>query len=108
MEIDVTSPSVAPAVVVSQPGPVSTVVVETKVSSINVKGYVSAKADAHYTHIQSTPEAVWTVTHNLGKKPSVVVVDSADTVVMGEIEYLTTNSVRLTFVGAFSGKAYFN
>ncbi len=108
MEIDVTSPSVAPAVVVSQPGPVSTVVVETKVSSIDVKGYVSAKGDAHYTHTQSTPEAVWTVTHNLNKKPSVVVVDSADTVVMGEIEYLTTNSVRLTFVGAFSGKAYFN
>jgi hypothetical protein len=108
MEIDVTYPVSAPAIVVTQPGPVSTVLAETKASSIGVKGYVSAKADAHYAHTQSTPEAVWEVTHNLGKKPSVIVVDSADTVVMGEIEYINLNSVRLTFVGAFSGKAYFN
>jgi len=36
------------------------------------------------------------------------VVDSADDVVHGEIRYIDDNTVTLTFVGAFSGKAYFN
>jgi hypothetical protein len=93
---------------VTQEAPSNTVVIPVPATSLSVKGVTGGGGDAHYTHTQSTPEAVWTVTHNLNKKPSVVVVDSADTVVMGEIEYLTTNSVRLTFVGAFSGKAYFN
>ena len=93
---------------VQQPSLQTTVVIPRPTTSVSVKGVTGGGGDAHYTHTQSTPEAVWTVTHNLGKKPSVVVVDSADTVVMGEIEYINLNSVRLTFVGAFSGKAYFN
>jgi hypothetical protein len=61
-----------------------------------------------YVHVQGTAESTWDVTHNLEKKPSVTVVDSTDNVVIGEVEYLTINSVRLKFAGAFSGKAYFN
>jgi hypothetical protein len=51
---------------------------------------------------------VWTVTHNLGKNPSVAVVDSAGTVVIGQVDYDTINQITLTFKAAFSGKAYFN
>lgn len=51
---------------------------------------------------------VWTVAHNLGKRPAVTVVDSAGTVVIGEVDYLDDNTVRLTFCAAFSGTAYFN
>lgn len=61
-----------------------------------------------YTHVQGVAESIWNVTHDLNKKPSVTVVDSADNIVFGEVEYLTTNSVRLKFSGGFSGKAYFN
>jgi hypothetical protein len=93
---------------VSQPTLQNTIVIPKPTTSVSVKGVTGGGGDAHYAHTQSTPEAVWEVTHNLGKKPSVIVVDSADTVVMGEIEYINLNSVRLTFVGAFSGKAYFN
>jgi hypothetical protein len=93
---------------VSQPTLQNTVVIPRPTTSLSIKGVTGGGGDAHYAHTQSIPEAVWEVTHNLGKKPSVVVVDSADTVVMGEIEYINLNSVRLTFVGAFSGKAYFN
>lgn len=67
-----------------------------------------AVGDLSYTHTQLDPEAVWTVSHNLGKKPSVTVVDSADTAVIGEIDYIDENNVTLTFIAAFSGKAYFN
>jgi hypothetical protein len=93
---------------VQQESAARTIVIPTPTTSVSVKGVTGGGGEAHYAHTQSTPEAVWEVTHNLGKKPSVIVVDSADTVVMGEIEYINLNSVRLTFVGAFSGKAYFN
>jgi hypothetical protein len=65
-------------------------------------------ADATYIHNQAAPLAVWTVTHSLNKKPSVLVVDTADTVVVGQIEYINNNNVTLTFNGSFSGYAYFN
>ena len=77
-------------------------------TSVSVAGLVAGKGDSHFVYTQSTPEAIWEITHNLGKKPAVTVVDSGDSVVVGEIEYLNLNSVRLTFAGAFSGKAYFN
>lgn len=64
--------------------------------------------DRHHTHKQAQAAKVWTVAHNLGKRPAVTVVDSAGTVVIGEVDYLDDNTVRLTFCAAFSGTAYFN
>jgi hypothetical protein len=61
-----------------------------------------------YTHNQNTSSATWTITHNLNCFPSVMVVDSAGSVVYGNIEYLDANSLRLTFVASFGGKAYLN
>lgn len=61
-----------------------------------------------YIHLQSVPSNAWVVSHNLNKRPSVVVVDSAENVVVGEVIYNTNNQITLTFAGAFSGKAYFN
>ena len=78
--------------------------VENEVSIAGLKG----GGDKNYVHVQNTPSASWIASHNLGKKPAVVVVDSADEVVYGDIQYTDDNTVTLTFVGAFSGKAYFN
>ena len=64
--------------------------------------------DRFYTHVQQTPSTVWEVTHGLGKHPSVTVVDSGGTVVIGEVDYTSADSVRLTFSAQFSGTAYFN
>jgi hypothetical protein len=61
-----------------------------------------------YIHTQSTSAIIWNIEHNLGKFPSVTVVDSGDSVVEGEIDYVDNNNVTLTFSGAFSGKAYLN
>lgn len=64
--------------------------------------------DAHYTHRQMQAESVWTVSHHLGKYPSVTVADSAGSAVIGDILYLDENTVQLTFSAAFSGTAYLN
>ena len=59
-----------------------------------------------YTHIQGSASNVWYVTHNLGFYPNITVVDSGGTIYEGEIDYVSINSVTLTFSAAFSGKAY--
>lgn len=69
---------------------------------------LSAGGDKFYEHVQSASSATWNVTHNLGKMPSVTVVDSAGTKVIGEVEYVDDNNVTLKFKATFSGKAYFN
>lgn len=63
---------------------------------------------AQYTHTQGTPSATWTVVHNLGRHPSVMVVDTGDTVIMPDIHYDSLNQITLTFGSATSGKAYLN
>lgn len=60
-----------------------------------------------YTHIQSVASPVWTVNHNLGYRPGgISVVDSAETQVIGDIDYVSDNILTITFNGGFSGKAY--
>lgn len=66
------------------------------------------KEDAHFVFEQVLPATVWTVSHGMDKRPSVVVVDSSGRVVIGQTEYLSSNSVRLTFGAAFAGVAYLN
>lgn len=61
-----------------------------------------------YVHNQMTSSKEWVITHNLGHFPSVSVVDSAGTVVVGEVNYIDQNTIIVSFSGAFSGKAYLN
>jgi hypothetical protein len=57
---------------------------------------------------QGVPALVWDINHSLCKFPSVTVVDSAETVVTGQVEYINNENIRITFNTAFSGKAYLN
>jgi len=59
-----------------------------------------------YDYVQGTPAAVWTIVHNLGYRPQVSVVDSANNVVEGDYSYPDANTMVLTFSSAFSGVAY--
>ena len=59
-----------------------------------------------YEHTQGAVSNSWVITHNLGFKPNVTVVDSAGTIYEGEITYTNSNSLTVSFSQAFSGKAY--
>jgi hypothetical protein len=59
-----------------------------------------------HTHTQSSASSSWTITHSLDGFPSVTVVDSAGTVVVGEVSYNSTSSLTVAFQSAFAGKAY--
>jgi hypothetical protein len=65
-------------------------------------------ADKYFVFEQTTASNVWTVTHNLQKKPSVSTVDSSGAVVYGFIEHLSNNELRITFKYPFAGIAYCN
>ncbi len=66
------------------------------------------EGDKSFTFTQITPAATWNITHNLGKFPSVSVVDTANTQVFTDVQYTNNNNLTLTFSAAFAGKAYLN
>ena len=66
------------------------------------------EADKTFIFTQGTPSTSWVIQHNLGKFPSITVVDTADTVVIGDYNYTDDNNVTLTFSAGFAGKAYLN
>lgn len=68
----------------------------------------SGSGDKHFVYVQGTPRNTWTITHGLDKYPSVTVVTSTGDEVIGDIDYVDTDTVTLSFWSAFSGKAYFN
>jgi hypothetical protein len=59
-----------------------------------------------YIHNQVNPAAVWTVVHGLGGFPNVTAVDSAQSEVIGDLDYVDSNTLTITFSSASSGKAY--
>ena len=84
-----------------------------KINNVTLEGNKTSSelgltGDKHFTYIKSTPDSVWEITHNLDKYPSVTIVDSAGSVVMGDITYTSKSSLTVTFSAAFSGKAYLN
>lgn len=99
-EINVVMPNGGSQKIVRQDGG-NNVTVSSRVTSGEVN-------DKHYTFNQTVSTNTWSITHNLGKYPSVSVVDSADRVVIGQVDYIDNNSLTITFKSAFKGKAYLN
>ena len=64
--------------------------------------------DKNYIHLQNTASNTWIINHNLNKYPAIAVVDSAGSEVVGDVEYIDTNNLRIKFKGAFKGKATLN
>ena len=63
---------------------------------------------ATFIFTQGVAATTWNITHNLGKFPSITVIDTGNTVVTGEYNYTSNTNVILTFSAAFAGKAYLN
>ena len=69
------------------------------------KAYIQG---ASYIYRQETAAKDWVIQHDMNKFPSITVTDSANTVVQGEAEYLSSNAVALHFSAPFAGTAYLN
>jgi hypothetical protein len=89
-------------------GDVLTAELDGPSNTIVWKPKATQSTDKHYTHNQGVASDTWTITHNLGKMPSVSVTDSAGTQAVGEISYVSLNQLIVYFTVPFSGKAYLN
>lgn len=61
-----------------------------------------------YIHKQILASDVWIIEHNLGRFPSVTVVDSIRREYEGTVDYDNDRRLRVTFSAPFSGEAYLN
>ena len=78
----------------------------TPMSISNVPG--GTEGDKTYVYTQGSASTSWLIYHNMGKFPSVTVIDSANSIVFGEVTYIDENTLEINFSGAFSGKAFLN
>jgi hypothetical protein len=67
-----------------------------------------ASTGTTYIWDQGTAATTWTLNHNLGQYPSVTVVDSGGNTATGDVKYIDSNTLTVTFNVAFGGKAYLN
>ena len=80
---------------------------------LNVEGFTHTlekmnSITSTYMSEQGVAANIWEINHNMGKFPSVTVVDSAGSVVIGAVEYIDINNLKITFNSSFGGKAYLN
>lgn len=71
-------------------------------------GSETGESDKNFVFTQSVAAAKWEIQHNLDKYPSVSIVDSAGTEVVGDVQYIDKNNIVILFTAPFSGKAYMN
>lgn len=65
-------------------------------------------AGATYTHIQALPASVWTVAHNLGRYPSITVVDNLGGELFADVRYIDSAIAQITHSVPLTGRAYCN
>lgn len=74
------------------------------------EGYaiIAANTIGEYVFVQTNPQTEWIAEHNLGKYPSVTLVDSNESIIYGDVQYLDLNTIKITFKKDVAGKAYLN
>ena len=69
---------------------------------------LSSQGAPTFEFTQAVAATTWNIQHNLGKFPSVSVINNNNIVINGEVTYIDNNNVQLNFSAGFSGKAYLN
>ena len=69
---------------------------------------LSSQGTPTFIFNQAVASTQWNIQHNLGKFPSVSVINNNNVVINGEVKYIDNNNIQLDFSAGFSGKAYLN
>lgn len=81
---------------------------ETRITALEL-AFPLLTGDKNYVHTQNTAAAIWNITHNMGKKPSVTIIDSAGSMVFAKLVYVDSNVIQINFNGQLtSGEAILN
>lgn len=65
-------------------------------------------ADKTFLFTQGTASKVWVITHDLNKYPSVTVMDSGGSIIVGDVVYDSVNQITVSFSAEFAGTATLN
>lgn len=68
--------------------------------------FFTLASNRRFVFEQAVPATTWNITHDLGGFPSVTVVDSAKTQVVGEVTYVDEENIVIEFASAFTGLAF--
>lgn len=68
----------------------------------------SENTDKEFRFEQPTPLSIWSITHNMGKRPTVDVFDSAGTNLIGSVSHNNNNTLTITFAIPVLGTAFLN
>ena len=58
-----------------------------------------------YTHLQSLPNTVWTINHNLGMRPAVTILDTGGNEVEADVVHTSFNQLVIRFAVPIAGIA---
>lgn len=99
-EWDGTSWDIVPTLIVGPTGPTGPLGPTGPIGSTGPKG------DGYYLEYPvGVASAVWTINHNLGAYPSVTTINSAGDQVEGDVDYVSTYIITITFSAPFAGTA---
>lgn len=93
-------------VIINEDTPNQVIVNQDAPNQVVVRLASQAGNTRRHVHSQGAADSEWVINHTLGGYPSVMVVDSAKTVVIGDVTYNSTSQVVVNFSSAFSGYAY--
>jgi hypothetical protein len=93
-------------VIVNEDTPNQVIVAQDAPNQVVVRLAANGGNTRRHIHDQSAVSNHWIINHTLGGYPSVMVVDTARNVVVGEVTYNSTSQVVVDFSAEFSGYAY--
>lgn len=76
------------------------------VTRINLNPAITFNNNSSFEFTQQTTATVWNISHNMGLKPNVKIEDLQGNDIVGVVDYIDNNTVRITFNQAVAGKAY--
>lgn len=82
--------------------------VPTNTSDWEIFTEASASGDLNEVFEQNTPASTWVVVHNMGKFPAPTVLDSTDTVVIGDVIFPDPTTIIFNFSKQITGKVFLN
>jgi len=68
----------------------------------------SPSVDLNMVYVQATPATVWEIQHNFHKYPSVSIIDDDGQIMEGQVDYVDTDNLAITFSEPVSGRATIN
>jgi hypothetical protein len=79
----------------------------SEITSVTVQAAIEElREKSRFVHNQASASTTWSITHNMEFFPSVSIVDTALSKVIGEVVYTSENALTVTFSQSFAGKAY--